>query len=59
MQPRLPCFKPGIRFDGAGMVKQFLDTGRWGIYFRVLTPGTDRNEFMNPGFPKPAPGKIS
>jgi len=39
VQPRLPCFKLGLRFDDAGMVKRFLDSGRWGVYFRVLTPG--------------------
>lgn len=39
-QPRMPCFKLGIRFGDAGMVKRFLASGRWGVYFRVLEEGS-------------------
>lgn len=39
VQPRLPCFKLGAKFGDQKMVKRFLKSERWGIYFRVLTPG--------------------
>ena len=38
-QPRLPCFKLGIRFDDAGMVRRFLEAGRTGYYLRIVTEG--------------------
>lgn len=38
-QPRLPCFKLGIRFGRDDMVKRFLASGRSGIYFAVLEEG--------------------
>jgi MOSC domain-containing protein YiiM len=38
-QPRLPCFKLGIRFGDPGMVKRFRDAGRPGIYFAVAEEG--------------------
>ena len=38
-QPRLPCFKLGIRFGDPRMVKRFLAAGRTGYYLRVLTEG--------------------
>ena len=38
-QPRLPCFKLGIRFDRPDMVKRFLSSGRTGFYLRVLREG--------------------
>lgn len=38
-QPRLPCFKLGIRFDDAGMVRRFLAAGRTGYYLRIVTEG--------------------
>jgi MOSC domain-containing protein YiiM len=38
-QPRLPCFKLGIRFGEPGMVKSFLQAGKPGIYFAVLEEG--------------------
>ena len=38
-QPRLPCFKLGIRFGDQHMVKRFLAAGRTGYYLRVLTEG--------------------
>ncbi|HVB86897.1 MAG TPA: MOSC domain-containing protein [Candidatus Dormibacteraeota bacterium] len=38
-QPRLPCFKLGIRFGRDDMVKRFLSSGRSGIYFSVLEEG--------------------
>lgn len=38
-QPRLPCFKLGIRLDDAGFPKRFLDSGRLGMYLRVEEEG--------------------
>jgi MOSC domain-containing protein YiiM len=38
-QPRMPCFKLGIRFNRADMVKRFLKSGRTGFYFAVLKEG--------------------
>jgi MOSC domain-containing protein YiiM len=38
-QPRLPCYKLGIRFDRADMVKRFLASRRSGIYFSVVEEG--------------------
>ncbi|HST07432.1 MAG TPA: MOSC domain-containing protein [Gemmatimonadaceae bacterium] len=38
-QPRMPCYKLGIRFDRADMVKRFLHAGRSGFYLRVLEEG--------------------
>jgi MOSC domain-containing protein YiiM len=45
-QPRLPCFKLGIRFDDPGMVKSFVQAGKPGIYFAVLEEGV-----VGPGDP--------
>ena len=39
-QPRLPCFKLGIRFDDPLMVRRFLEAGRTGYYLRVRREGT-------------------
>lgn len=38
-QPRMPCFKLGIRFDRPDMVKRFLRSGRTGFYLRVSREG--------------------
>ena len=38
-QPRLPCFKLGIKFERADMVKRFLRSGRLGFYLRVRREG--------------------
>ena len=38
-QPRLPCYKLGIRFQDDGMVKRFLASGRTGFYFAVMREG--------------------
>ncbi len=38
-QPRLPCFKLGIRFRRADMVKRFLHSGRTGWYLAVEREG--------------------
>jgi MOSC domain-containing protein YiiM len=38
-QPRLPCYKLGIRFESNEMVKRFLDSGRTGFYMAVTREG--------------------
>lgn len=38
-QPRMPCFKLGIRFGRPDMVKRFLRSGRTGFYLAVLQEG--------------------
>jgi MOSC domain-containing protein YiiM len=38
-QPRMPCFKLGIRFDRLDIVKRFLQSGRAGFYFAVVIEG--------------------
>jgi MOSC domain-containing protein YiiM len=38
-QPRLPCYKLGIRFGRADMVKQFLASRRTGFYLSVAAEG--------------------
>jgi len=39
VQPRLPCYKLGIRFGDAAMLGKFLRSWRLGVYFRVLKEG--------------------
>jgi MOSC domain-containing protein YiiM len=39
VQPRLPCFKLGLRFGDPGMVKRFLRADRTGYYLRVDREG--------------------
>jgi MOSC domain-containing protein YiiM len=38
-QPRLPCYKLGVRFESDDMVKRFLASGRTGFYFAVTREG--------------------
>jgi MOSC domain-containing protein YiiM len=38
-QPRMPCFKLGIRFNRPDMVKRFLESGRTGFYLAVAKEG--------------------
>jgi len=38
-QPRIPCFKLGIRFGRADIVKRFLHSGRNGFYLAVAKEG--------------------
>ena len=39
MQPRVPCFKLGIRFNRRDMVKHFLESKRSGFYLSVIREG--------------------
>jgi MOSC domain-containing protein YiiM len=38
-EPRMPCYKLGIRFGRPDMVKRFLASERTGFYFAVLQEG--------------------
>jgi len=38
-EPRLPCYKLGIRFGRSDIIKRFLQSRRTGIYFSVLKEG--------------------
>jgi MOSC domain-containing protein YiiM len=38
-QPRLPCYKLGVRFGSDDMVKRFLASGRTGFYVSVAQEG--------------------
>jgi MOSC domain-containing protein YiiM len=38
-QPRMPCFKLGIRFNRGDIVKRFWQSGRSGIYFSLAEEG--------------------
>ena len=39
VQPRLPCYKLGIRFNDAAMVAKFYESKRFGIYLKVTKAG--------------------
>lgn len=38
-QPRMPCFKLGIRLGDPGMVRRFYKSGKWGFYLAVTEEG--------------------
>jgi len=38
-QPRMPCYKLGIKFGRDDIIKRFLQSGRSGFYFAVLKEG--------------------
>src|SRR5262249_6679538 len=38
-QPRLPCYKLGLKFGRDDMVKRFLASARTGFYVKVVTEG--------------------
>ena len=38
-QPRMPCYKLGVKFGRMDIVKKFMDSKLPGIYFRVLKEG--------------------
>jgi MOSC domain-containing protein YiiM len=42
-QPRMPCFKLGIRFNRRDMVKRFLASKRSGLYLAVIREGEVEN----------------
>jgi len=39
-QPRIPCFKLGIRFGNDEIIKRFFKSGKWGFYFSVVEEGS-------------------
>ncbi|MFY9795210.1 MAG: MOSC domain-containing protein [Candidatus Nitrosopolaris sp.] len=38
-QPRIPCYKLGVKFGRMDVVRRFLTSGRPGVYFKVLLEG--------------------
>ena len=38
-EPRMPCYKLGIKFGRTDIIKRFLASGRSGFYFSVLKEG--------------------
>lgn len=38
-QPRMPCYKLGVKFGRDDIIKRFLHSGRTGWYFAVLVEG--------------------
>jgi MOSC domain-containing protein YiiM len=38
-EPRLPCFKLGMRMGDAGFVDEFEDAARFGAYLRIIEDG--------------------
>jgi len=40
VQPRLPCYKLGLKFNDEQMPERFMSAERWGIYYRVLEEGS-------------------
>jgi MOSC domain-containing protein YiiM len=38
-QPRMPCYKLGIKFGRGDILRRFLQSGRTGFYFSVLEEG--------------------
>lgn len=46
-QPRMPCYKLGVRFGRDDMVKRFLRSGRTGFYLAVFREGeVTRGDFI-------------
>ena len=35
-QPRIPCFKLGIKMNSRGFVKDFINSNKLGVYFQVI-----------------------
>ncbi|MCK0147923.1 MOSC domain-containing protein [Arenibacter sp. F26102] len=42
-QPREPCYKLGVRFGNAKILKEFIDYGYSGTYVRILEEGQIKN----------------
>lgn len=42
-QPREPCYKLGVRFGNAKILKEFIDYGYSGTYVRILEEGEVKN----------------
>ncbi len=48
VQPRIPCFKLGIRFDNPEIIRMFLASRLSGVYFKVIKEGkiSTNDEFI-------------
>ena len=50
-QPRMPCYKLGVKFGRMDIIRQFMNSKLTGIYFRVLKEGAigagDEIELIN------------
>src|SRR3954466_12648323 len=58
-QPRLPCFKLGLRMGDPGFLRRFADAGRPGAYLRVVQEGDLGPAAAGPGGPRPEHGVTS
>ena len=59
-QPRMPCYKLGIRFESDQMVKRFLASGRSGFYVAVLQEGiVGAGDAIEPVAKHPAAVRVS
>jgi MOSC domain-containing protein YiiM len=38
-RPHMPCYKLGVKFGKMDIVKKFLESGKSGIYFKVVKEG--------------------
>lgn len=38
-QPRMPCYKLGVKFGRMDIIKEFLASGLTGVYFKVMEEG--------------------
>jgi MOSC domain-containing protein YiiM len=38
-QPRMPCYKLGVKFGRMDIIKKFLASGLTGVYFKVMNEG--------------------
>ncbi len=60
-QPRLPCYKLGVRFQSDDMVKRFLASARTGFYFAVTREGevaaADERPMTSASPARPDPGE--
>lgn len=39
VQPRYPCYKLGVKFNDPKILRMFMESGRPGVYFRVVREG--------------------
>jgi len=59
-QPRMPCYKLGIRFQSDDMIRRFLASGRTGFYVAVTQEGeVGPGDRMNPVGREPDAVRVS
>ncbi len=39
LQPRIPCFKVGLRFNDASVTPKFIEARKYGTYFQIIQEG--------------------